>query len=83
MPLDIHPEAIHALASGEIGAPGSILGRHLHGDSVSIRTFRPWAERIDVVDDQSGSRATLRKLHDDGFFLVELDDSWSSASLSF
>ncbi len=83
MPLDIHPEAIHALASGEIGAPGSILGRHLHGDSVSIRTFRPWAESIDVVDDQSGSRATLRKLHDDGFFLVELDDSWSSASYHF
>ena len=83
MPLDIHPEAIHALASGEIGAPGSILGRHLHGDSVSIRTYRPWAERIDVVDDQSGSRVTMRKLHDDGFFLVELDDSWSSASYHF
>ena len=83
MPLEIHPDAIRALVSGEIGAPGSILGRHQHGDNVSIRTFRPWAERIDVVDEHSGRRAPMRKLHAEGFFIVELDKSWSSASYHF
>ena len=83
MPLDIHPDAIRALVSGEVGAPGSILGRHQHGDKVSIRSFRPWAERIDVVDERSGRRAPMRKLRAEGFFLAELDTSWSHASYHF
>ncbi len=83
MPLNIHPDAIRALVNGEIGAPASILGRHRHSDNISIRTFRPWAEGIDIVDDQSGRRAPMRKLRAEGFFVVELDESWSSASYHF
>lgn len=83
MPQDIHPDAIRALVRGEIGAPGSVLGRHQRGDHVSIRTFRPWAARIDVVDKQSGRRAPMRKLNAEGLFLAQLDLSWSAASYHF
>ena len=78
MPIDIHPDAIRALVKGEMGAPDSILGRHRHDDNVSVRTFRPWAERIDIVDGQTGKRAPMQKLHAEGFFVAELDKSWTS-----
>ncbi len=83
MPIDIHPDAIRALVSGEMGAPGSILGRHRHGDNASVRTFRPWAERIDIVDEQTDKRAPMQKLHAEGFFVAELDRSWTSVSYHY
>ena len=83
MPLEIHPDAIRALVRGEMGAPASILGKHQHGDHVSIRTFLPWAERVDVVDNSTGARAPLPKLHAEGFFAAALDKSWRCASYHF
>ena len=83
MPLTIHSDAIRALIDGDIGAPGSVLGRHQLGDDVSIRTFRPWAATIHVVNQQTGSRAAMRKRHKDGLFVADLDRSWAVPAYHF
>ncbi len=79
----IHPDAIQALIDGEMGAPGSLLGRHQSGDQVSIRTFRPWAERIDIVNDQTQARVRMRKFNDAGLFIASLDKTWAQARYHF
>lgn len=83
MKLSIHPDAIDALVKGEIGAPSTILGRHQLGDAVSIRTFQPWAKAVEVVNDETGERAQMERLHEDGLFVAELDATWASAAYHF
>ncbi|MCY3781724.1 MAG: 1,4-alpha-glucan branching protein GlgB [Chloroflexi bacterium] len=83
MPLSIHPDAIQALLSGEIGAPSSLLGRHRQGDEVCIRAFRPWAKRIDLVKDTTGERVEMRKRHSEGLFVAALDATWADAAYHF
>ena len=83
MPMEIHPDAIQALVAGEIGAPSTILGRHPSGDGVSIRTFRSWAKAVDIVNETTGARVQMRKLHDEGLFVAELDHTWSDAPYRF
>ena len=83
MPLELHPDAIQALVTGEIGAPTSVLGRHQVGDEVSIRTFRPWAKRIHLVNDTTGDRVRMKKHHDEGLFIANLDATWANAPYHF
>jgi len=83
MSLSIHPDAIQALLSGEIGAPSSLLGRHRQGDEVSIRAFRPWAKRIDLVNDATGERIQMRKLCAEGLFAAALDLTWAAPAYHF
>ena len=79
----IHPDAIQALLSGEMGAPSSLLGRHQRGGEVSIRSFRPWAKRVDLLNTDTGERAPMRKHQADGLFIAELDASWADAPYHF
>ena len=83
MPEPIHPDAIDALVRGEIGAPSTILGRRQLGDAVSIRTFQPWAADVAVVNSETGERAQMDRLHEDGLFAAELDASWANAAYHF
>ena len=83
MTLSIHPDAIDALVRGEIGAPSTLLGRRQSGDDVSIRTFRPWAKRVEIINAESGQRAPMDRLHKDGLFVAELDATWASAAYHF
>ncbi len=83
MPPSIHPEAIEALVSGEIGAPSSVLGRHQQGDLLSIRTLRPWAERVDLVNETTAERVPMRRCHADGLFYAEMDATWANAPYHF
>lgn len=83
MPPAIHPDAIQALIDGEMGAPRSLLGRHQFGDHVSIRTFRPWADRIDIVNDQTEARVRMQKSDDAGLFVASLDKTWAQAAYHF
>ena len=83
MSQTIHPDAVQALIAGEMGAPKTLLGRHQFDDHVSIRTFRPWAERIDIVNDQTQVRVKMQKLNDDGLFVADLDASWAQAAYHF
>ena len=83
MPLSIHPDAIQALVSGEMGAPSSILGRHHQGADVSIRTLRPWAKRVTLISDATDVRVPMEKCHEEGFFIAELDSAWADAPYHF
>ena len=83
MSLSIHPDAIVSLITGEMGVPASLLGRHQLGDEVSIRSFRPWAKQVDIVNDETGRRLKMTKSHADGLFVVALDAAWADISLSF
>ncbi len=83
MPLTIHPDAITALVTGEIGAPASLLGRHQIGDDLCIRAFRPWAKQVDLINDDSGERAPMKLIHEDGLFAADLDATWAEASYHF
>ena len=78
MPVAIHPDAVRALVDGDMGAPGTLLGRHVSGHSASIRSFNPWAAQLFVVDERSGERVAMRQRHEAGFFTAELDASWST-----
>ncbi|MDE2636634.1 MAG: 1,4-alpha-glucan branching protein GlgB [Chloroflexota bacterium] len=83
MSLALHPEAIEALVSGEIGAPSSLLGRHRQGDEVSIRAFRPWAKQVDLVNEANGERVSMERCHADGLFVADLDATWAEAQYHF
>lgn len=83
MQHSIHPDAIQALIDGEIGSPSSLLGRHVIGDAVSIRTLRPWAAEIAIVNDATGQRVPMQKCHEAGLFLAELDAEWADADYCF
>ncbi len=83
MPLSTHPDAIQALVSGELGAPSSILGRHHQGDEVSIRTLRPWAKHVTLVNESTDDRVPMKKSHQDGLFIAELDSTWADAPYHF
>ena len=83
MPTRIHSDAIEALVTGEIGAPGTILGRHKSRDGVSIRAFRSWAKALDIVNEATGDRIEMKQAHDEGLFVADLDDSWAEAPYHF
>ena len=83
MPLSIHPDAIQALVTGEIGSPASVLGRHVIGDDVSVRTFCSWAATIDIVNEASGERVSMSKFHDEGLFVAEVDTDWADVPYHF
>ncbi len=83
MPLSMHPDAIMSLINGEMGAPALLLGRHQLGDEVSIRSFRPWAKKVNIVNDVTGRRLKMTKSHEDGLFVVALDADWAVSPYHF
>ena len=83
MPLNLHPDAIHALLQGEIGAPSSLLGRHQVGDVVSIRCFRPWAQAVELVNEHNHQRLPMLPTAAAGLFCAELDAGWADAPYHF
>ncbi len=83
MPKSIHPDTLQALVTGEMGAPSSVLGRHRQDAGVSIRALRPWAKRVTLVNESTDERISMKKCHDDGFFIAELDSTWADAPYRF
>jgi len=83
MVQNIPKEAIQALINGENGAPQTILGRHIDKQSVSIRTFRPWADTVHLVNDETNKKVKMDKTNDDGLFIADLDKTWKTAPYHF
>lgn len=73
----IHPDALQALINGELGAPKDVLGRHSGKKSVTIRTIRPWADSVRLVNDETGERILMKKVDDDGLFVAEVATTWA------
>lgn len=79
MPYEIHPGAIASLVNGDHGAPFELLGPHPVPNrkvSISIRTFRPWASEIVLVNERTGTRYPMKRLHDAGLFEVRVRGQW-------
>jgi 1,4-alpha-glucan branching enzyme len=79
----IHSDAINALINGEVGAPEHILGRHESDDGISIRTFRPWADTIRLVNDETKEKVKMEKIDDEGLFVASLKSSWGNVPYHF
>jgi 1,4-alpha-glucan branching enzyme len=64
---------IDALAHGNHGDPFAVLGPHAEGDGLTVRTFQPHAERVWLLDPESGQAlAELSREHAAGLFAVDL-----------
>lgn len=69
--LDI--QEINAIVTSKHHDPFSILGMHDNNGPIEVRTFQPGALEVIVIDASSGkSVATLKKIHDAGFFSGEI-----------
>src|SRR5215475_7455261 len=68
----IHPDALTHLINGDHGSPYDVLGAHAgeQANEVSVRAFQPGVERMAVVNESSGERTDMHRVHDDGFFEV-------------
>ena len=76
--MEIHDEAISAIVNAYSGSPLDILGPHPTDEAgcLAIRAFRPTARQLYVVDETTGERAEMSRLHQDGFFEVILPGEW-------
>jgi len=83
MAQNIPKEAVQALINGENGAPKTILGRHVDKKEVSIRTFRPWADTIHIVNDETNKKVKMKKTNDEGLFVADLDAKWANVPYHF
>jgi len=63
------PDELNSFLSGTHSDPFRILGPHRVGDDLSIRIFRPDAQRIDIVlNRQANEPIAAERIHRDGFF---------------
>jgi 1,4-alpha-glucan branching enzyme len=73
MTVDIHPDALNALAYGDHGAPFDILGMHPADEKrVTIRALRPTAKTLAVVNELDGTKHEMTKLREEGLFELTL-----------
>lgn len=73
MIVEIHPDALKALANGRHGAPFQILGKHKIDDKhFVIRAMRPTAKSMAVIDTFTGERYPMEKLAAEGIFEVKI-----------
>ena len=69
MPLGREDDAILAIVDARHGDPFGFLGLHEREDGLVLRTFQPWAERVEVLDRESREVVTeLPRVHPAGFF---------------
>ncbi|HYE52447.1 MAG TPA: alpha-amylase family glycosyl hydrolase, partial [Azospirillaceae bacterium] len=73
--MALSTDTIAAVAAGTHADPFAVLGPHLDAEEgsggagrVSIRVFRPDAERVEVLGDDGSVLGELRRRHDAGFF---------------
>ena len=67
--------AINAVVHGVHGSPYSVLGMNETGtDSpgVVVRSFQPYAQRVEVVEKESGAVLPMARIHDQGLFELVL-----------
>ena len=56
---------LEALLAGRLGDPFSLLGAHLDGHGIVVRTFQPGARRVEVVDLKGVALGDLCMMHND------------------
>ncbi len=83
MTSDIHPGAIESLVNGDHGAPFDLLGPHATENGTSFRAFHPSVPTLWFVDQRSGERYAMTRLHDSGFFTVTRPGNWQAADYRY
>ncbi|GAB4574324.1 MAG: 1,4-alpha-glucan branching enzyme [Anaerolineae bacterium] len=86
MPFEIHPGGVLSLVNGDHGAPFDLLGPHPVPNrklSVSIRAFRPWAREMVVVNERTGTRYPMKRLHEAGLFETRVRGQWPGFAYHF
>jgi 1,4-alpha-glucan branching enzyme len=72
MSVNIHPDAIKTLVNGDHGAPYDILGpQQVGAKEVSVRTLRPWAYSVTLVE-ANGTQHNMQRIHEAGLFEVTI-----------
>ena len=67
MPVIAH-DSLEALAGARHADPFAVLGPHVDGDTVVIRTIQPFAERVEVVRPGVVGVTAMSRVHKGGVF---------------
>ena len=67
-----HRDAFDALVEGRHGDPFSVLGIHKSGKSRLVRTFQPYASRIEIIGADGETLGEMRRVHPYGLFTGEM-----------
>src|SRR5260221_5039066 len=69
--------AIAALLRADHGAPFDVLGPHQTGDGhIAIRAFRPTAQTLNLVNDETQEHVPMSRVYDDGLFEATVSGEW-------
>lgn len=71
MKSTLHEDAVKAIIYGMHGTPYDVLGMHQHEGGVVVRTFQPFASRVEVI--AGGESRELGRVHKDGLFELVMD----------
>ena len=68
---------VNSICEGTHGSPYDVLGLHETGPDrpgVVLRTFQPYAQQVQVMDQESAQALTMNRVHDKGLFELFLPD---------
>jgi 1,4-alpha-glucan branching enzyme len=71
--VGLPPDELNAFLSATHNDPFRILGPHRGGDALTIRVFRPDAQKVEVLANAKGGEPVeAEKIHRDGFFCAQI-----------
>lgn len=68
---------IQSIVQGTHGSPYDVLGMHPTGPErpgVVVRSFQPYAQRVELIEKASGTAHEMARIHNDGLFEIFLSD---------
>ncbi len=75
--MKLDAAVVRSLVRGQHASPFDVLGLHATGPErpgVVLRTFQPFAARVEVVDGRDGALRPMERIHKDGLFALFLPD---------
>ena len=70
-----HKDAFAALVDGRHGDPFSLLGVHKSGKTRLVRTFQPYAARVEIIGADGEDFGEMERVHPYGLFVAEMPAS--------
>ena len=75
MSMEVSDPAIESLIHGNHGSPYDLLGRHSTKSGCVIRTFQPYADKVEVLGEDGSVLGDAAKTHEDGLYELTLSES--------
>jgi 1,4-alpha-glucan branching enzyme len=83
MSVPLHPNALHALLTGNHGAPFDVLGPHTQEEgSTLLRAFRPHAASLTAVH-SDGRKIALQRVYDEGVYEATVEGEWTAGQYHY